>query len=1178
MTTHLRRHIEQAELLYPEQLDNALRRQEIYGGSLDTALLELELVDAPTLARWLEQACGLQLAPASLLSRRSGRPWDALDPELMSTAWALPLDRADGRLQIAVHPDLPDDRLGQLYRTRPGLQPMVAPECCLEALRAEWQGSVVPQRYAVLSVAYIGAMRRAAAGDAPSTGDTQPPRAQRNNSTVRYRWDESDPSSLVPDERVTASPIPEPPPSAVEDDELEASIPPLARMPEDTPVPAPPPSREDTAVGPAPEPPEMPPPPIVPMLTKDRGGPARPPIPDAIVTDGPGAGPLPLTDGPDFHQPIVDLPPDDPSLDPPPRRGKPTGETEVIDIPVGHDPRPRARFTAKGTLIDGGDPAASFDDADLVRRMAGARSVLTDVRSRDAAIEAIVLGAMAVSPRVAVFRVRGAELVGLSTPRSRLGDIGGTVVPMHEGTPIADAVAEGSYQGRLEDPDLALALSRATDPPCLLRRIDVGNRPVLVLYLDHASRDFVPAEVEQIDELCAEAGAALEAIVRLRRTEKRGPSPGPGHDAATPEALGTGPHGHWQPSDRVRAAYGPEPLPPTTNVTADAGSGTVVAEVPPSDSEPVPVRTSLPAEERVPQSGPEPAAGFGVAPTATEAAPQPEPALDRVDRTEVAPRPVFTPPFAPAADPPSAPPTDAPAEPAPEPPFEPYDAPEVVPPADAPVSADHTSTDVAHDRPQPDPEPGPIDGEDDVDDPRRTEEIAPGLEVARVTDPPSEAQHAAPEADAALARLTVHSSPPPPPLPPPPPMPEDSADDPPMQASGARRIPEPSTLTGLPPLDETETETEDEDEDEGEANRDGSRGGNEADEPGSDPDRDAAPRIPDSLRDGLPTESADIEIIPLASPIDQPTMRGHIELDSEDWLGEPDASESMLGRIDAELSAIAAGEGSMERLVREGDAALAALAARLPGPLEVLRRDLRALPPPAAHGPLIRAAIAAGPPIVPHLLELLHHPNPDVRFYAAYLFQELRDDRCTGMLATLAFDVSGDVRVIAMRVLETYSRAEHFALGCTYVRARLDSEDRSERLYAARAVGTLRDVLAIGRLIELLASKDRFIQEAAIESLCSITGQQLGLKPHRWKSWYVDNRERHRIEWIIDSLRHKDMPVRQWAAHELSRITGHRIPFSPVADKRARESAVRAWTEWWNAEGKARLGVGRVRH
>ena len=97
------------------------------------------------------------------------------------------------------------------------------------------------------------------------------------------------------------------------------------------------------------------------------------------------------------------------------------------------------------------------------------------------------------------------------------------------------------------------------------------------------------------------------------------------------------------------------------------------------------------------------------------------------------------------------------------------------------------------------------------------------------------------------------------------------------------------------------------------------------------------------------------------------------------------------------------------------------------------------------------------------------------------------------------------------------------------------------------------------------------MQEAALESLCSITGQQLGLKPHRWKSWYGDNADRHRVEWIIDSLEHRDVPVRRWAADELTRITGHRVPFSAIGDKRARDLAIEAWTQWWTERGRAQL-------
>jgi len=335
------------------------------------------------------------------------------------------------------------------------------------------------------------------------------------------------------------------------------------------------------------------------------------------------------------------------------------------------------------------------------------------------------------------------------------------------------------------------------------------------------------------------------------------------------------------------------------------------------------------------------------------------------------------------------------------------------------------------------------------------------------------------------------------------------------------------------------------------------------------------------LPDALPIlrGDEDVEIISLAAPITPATARGRIELEDEDWVapGSQLASDSQQGLIDAVIDAVVAGDAGVEALHEHGDAALLRLMAQFPGPLEVLRRDLRALPPPSAHGPLIRTVIAVGSPVVPHIIDLLEHPNPDVRFYAAFVFHELRDPRCMRPLAKLAFDTNGDVRVVSMRVLETYRRAEGYGVAAAVVREQLDHEERTEaraqQLNAARAAGTLRDIGAIPQLVELLASSDRFIQEASLESLCSITGQQHGLKPHRWRPWYEEHGHRHRVEWIIDSLRHRDLPVRRWAADELVRITGHRVPFSPMGDKRAREVAAKAWMDWWEVRGRELFGA-----
>lgn len=249
-----------------------------------------------------------------------------------------------------------------------------------------------------------------------------------------------------------------------------------------------------------------------------------------------------------------------------------------------------------------------------------------------------------------------------------------------------------------------------------------------------------------------------------------------------------------------------------------------------------------------------------------------------------------------------------------------------------------------------------------------------------------------------------------------------------------------------------------------------------------------------------------------------------------------------------------------------GDDGMRMLARNLPGPLELLRGDARVLPRPSAHGPFIRAAVALGVPFTPHAVALFADADAEKRFYAAFIFRELRDDAVVGPMSRLAFDENRDVRTVAMQVLETYRRAEGFEDGVAYVRSRLDDADMDSRILATKAVGVLRDVHAVSRLIAFLSSEVAELRAAALASLCSITGQQHGAKPRRWGAWYVENGAKDRVEWIIDSFRHPDAGVRRWAHAELIRVTGHRVPFCPLGGRSAREVAHQAWTAWWHGQ------------
>lgn len=959
--THLRRYLDQTGALPPEQLDAALRRQQIYGGSMDTVMLELEICDPLTLNELLAQACGLPVAPVELLDNGLDRPWDRVPDELIEIGWAVPLSVDDGRLLVGVHPDLPNERLGALYRTIPGVQPMVTPECCVEKIAAERTGSVVPQRYAVLCVAYLSALRRR-----PSVSDVGFPILPDLLDEPSGPLGIEDSPPLLPGSTA----------QTVSSEALDNRTTTIWQRPADSPTEYQ--VRPDTVPQPVAEPPadtvivDLPPPP--------EPTPAGPAVPSHVDPESASAlsSPLPTT--------RVQAPP--------------------------------VRFTARGTMITTREELASgFEQAEVVRRMAGARAVLASARTRDAAMDALVQAAMVISPRIALFRVHSDRLEGLSVSRSGLPDTHGRIVPLEHGSAAARVVEEGRFAGVAVDAPLCDALGLAGTLPCIMNRITVAGRPVMVLYLDHGDREFLPAEASLVQELCDVASSTFEAVLKLRRAA-----------ASARETTNEEP---------TRAEPVSEPLPHADDARSEASP--------------------------TPEVEPEPGAPDSIRPVES---------LIRVTEDYGAPEPSTSSAWGPA--------------------------PESV----RSVLADKKRVD------------GPVTA-------------TPGL--SRRRDTKIEGSPAAADSSTDSDRpplLTVTAMPPPPPIPPPPPMAEAGDDS---DEHGR-----PDTLMGLPPLAQ----------------------------PGSPGPRFIPPPLDERENSG---------IISLAAPIHQSSARGRIELDDDDWThpGKQLASESDQRRIDAALRSIAEGEGDVEDLRQFGEPGLLRLAAQFPGPLEILRRDLRSLPPPSAHGPHIRTAIRFGAPMVPYLLDLLDHPGPDVRFYAAFVFQELRDRRCMRPLAELAFDPSGDVRVISMRVLETYNRIESWDEAVSVVRAQLDSANRTRQLYAARAVGTLRDIDGVPKLMELLASSDRFIQEASLESLCSVTGQQHGLKPHRWKAWFSEQGHLHRIEWVIQSLRHRDAPVRRWANDELIRVTGHRVPFSPMGDKKDREVAAQAWTEWWESTGRA---------
>ena len=264
-----------------------------------------------------------------------------------------------------------------------------------------------------------------------------------------------------------------------------------------------------------------------------------------------------------------------------------------------------------------------------------------------------------------------------------------------------------------------------------------------------------------------------------------------------------------------------------------------------------------------------------------------------------------------------------------------------------------------------------------------------------------------------------------------------------------------------------------------------------------------------------------------------------------------------------------------DRLVALGEAALPALVQAFPGPLWFDRRHPHRRRPRGRNvSPIARALVAFGRRAAPYLVGLLADPDPNTRYYALLVAQEIPDARLVEPVGARLLDEDAGVRGLAAEVLRRLSRftdqtAE--VLESLRYRASDRRRDVGERVLALRALGALRDQESLEALLDALGSRDEHVALAAHDALVTITRQDFGRSVRRWRSWVERNRNRHRVEWLIDALTHPEESIRKAAGRELGETTRQFFGFHPSLPKRDREVCQRKYRAWWEREGRTRF-------
>jgi hypothetical protein len=267
-------------------------------------------------------------------------------------------------------------------------------------------------------------------------------------------------------------------------------------------------------------------------------------------------------------------------------------------------------------------------------------------------------------------------------------------------------------------------------------------------------------------------------------------------------------------------------------------------------------------------------------------------------------------------------------------------------------------------------------------------------------------------------------------------------------------------------------------------------------------------------------------------------------------------------------------EDAIGEAVERASETLGELMRRFPGKLRVDRfavtgRPLRA----SQYGGLLELVIRLGSIASDLLIDKMAAAARDVRFYATVCTAELRPRTAVYALAERLFDQDFGVRACAIEALSGYPVQE---LGTALVRARraLHSSDPEVVAAAAAAITELGDTESIVDLIGAIERSDR-AGEHARRALVSLTAQDFGSSERKWRKWYDGARTRHRIEWLIDGLGHKEDAIRETSINDLRRLTGEYFGYHHDLPRREREAAAHKWAEWWRDAGQRRFVVVR---
>ncbi len=267
-------------------------------------------------------------------------------------------------------------------------------------------------------------------------------------------------------------------------------------------------------------------------------------------------------------------------------------------------------------------------------------------------------------------------------------------------------------------------------------------------------------------------------------------------------------------------------------------------------------------------------------------------------------------------------------------------------------------------------------------------------------------------------------------------------------------------------------------------------------------------------------------------------------------------------------------EQAGDKLVDLGHAAISALVAQFPGPINAEPRQGDGPMRASDCGPVLRTLARLGPSAVPYLVVRTADSSPDVRSWATRLLGEMPSAESAKAIVRRLVDPDPDVHRSALAagrllVADPDSRT---ALRDGLCALAADTTQSDEVRHAAiEALADLREARAVPRLARLLEDANGDIVKSAHWALVVLARQDFSKELGAWLGWWETHASKHRIEWLIDALMHETPDIRRSAGDELKSLTKEYFGYYDDLPRKERVRAQERYREWWESKGKARF-------